>query len=283
MHTSYESSSVVSPRWLKPLSDLSVDDARSVQWLLTDVDDTITTNGKLHPSSLDAMWKLHDDGIKIVCVTGGSAGWGDVYLRQWPVEAVISESGAVSLYREGVPGMEVGRIRHFVHPSIDDGKYREKADRLISRVLTEVSGSKLSSDQFARIYDIAFDYRSEPPYLDSAAVADIVEICQEEGATAAVSSIHVNCWFGSYDKREGSLCFMEQIMGVHRDSLPHCCGYCGDAPNDQSMFSLIPVSFGVANVLDKVPEMAFLPRYVASARCGEGFSQIASALKVRRH
>ncbi|MFA6689827.1 MAG: haloacid dehalogenase [Sphaerochaetaceae bacterium] len=271
-----------SAAFLRPLAELTAADARCVEWLLTDVDDTITTVGRLHPVALEAMWRLHDAGVRIVCVTGGSAGWGDVYLRQWPVEAVVSESGAVSLYRKTLPGQGQGMITHFIHPSIDVDSYRERAGRLISRVLSEVPGSKLSSDQFARIYDIAFDYGSEPPFLDQDSVDHILAICKEEGASAAVSSIHVNCWFGSFDKREGSLCFMEQVMGVPRDSLAACCGYSGDAPNDQPMFSLVPVSFGVANVLDKVSEMTVLPRYVASARCGEGFAQIVSALLDRR-
>ncbi|MDY4609689.1 MAG: haloacid dehalogenase [Sphaerochaetaceae bacterium] len=270
------------PGYLKPVSELSAADANDVQWLLTDVDDTITTNGKLHPVALDALWRLRDAGVKVVCVTGGSAGWGDVYLRQWPVEAVVAESGAVSLYRDATPGPSCGRIRHFIHPSIDTASYAEKAGRLISRVLSEVPGSKLSSDHFARIYDIAFDYGSEPPYLGPKEIEHVLSICREEGACAAVSSIHVNCWFGGHDKREGALCFMEHVMGVAREAVPSCCGYSGDAPNDQPMFSLIPVSFGVANVLDKAGDMEFLPRYVASRRYGEGFAEIASTLLERR-
>ena len=270
------------PGYLRPVSELSVSDAKSIQWLLTDVDDTITTKGKLHPVALEALWRLHDAGIRIICVTGGSAGWGDVYLRQWPVEAVVSESGAVSLYRDATPGPSCGQIRHFLHPSIDISSYKEKADRLISRVLTEVPGSKLSSDHFARIYDIAFDYGSEPPYLGPEEIEHILSICREEGAGTAVSSIHVNCWFGEHDKREGALCFMENIMGIPRHEVPLCCGYSGDAPNDQPMFSLIPISFGVANVLDKAASMEFLPRYVAAKRYGEGFAEIVSQLLEKR-
>lgn len=268
--------------YLRPVSELSVSDAKSIQWLLTDVDDTITTKGKLHPAALEALWRLDAAGIKIICVTGGSAGWGDVYLRQWPVAAVVAESGAVSLYRETAPGPACGQIRHFIHPSIDPTIYQEKADRLIARVLSEVPGAKLSSDHFARIYDIAFDYGSEPPYLSSQEIEHVLAICKEEGASTAVSSIHVNCWFGKHDKREGSLCFMERIMGVPRSEVPHCCGYSGDAPNDQPMFSLLPISFGVANVLDKVGEMHVLPRYVTTRTYGEGFAELVSELLKKR-
>lgn len=186
---------------MQPLENLPQTIARKIRFLLTDVDDTITTNGKLRPTALEALYRLEEEGIRTICVTGGSAGWGDTYLRQWPVEAVLSESGAVCLYREN------GAIRHFVHPSIVQEGYRERVQAMIQRVLSSVDGAKVSSDQFARLFDVAFDHGSEPPFLSEDGIAKIVEICRDMGAGTAVSSIHVNAWFGSFDKYEGSRAF----------------------------------------------------------------------------
>lgn len=257
---------------MRPLSLLSRQEVAPISYVLTDVDDTITTNGKLHPEGLEALWKLHDSGFKVICVTGGSAGWGDTYLRQWPVEAVLSESGAVCMYREH------GVIRHYVHPSIQKEGYGQRAKDLIDKVLSLVPEAKLSSDQFARIYDIAFDHGSEPPYLSREGIDRVVAICKGMGAGTAVSSIHVNAWFGQFDKRRGTEAFFRDVLSLDSETMQRVCCYCGDAPNDQVMFSCFPLSFGVGNIRRHSSQMHDLPRYVAQNEGGAGFCEIAGAL-----
>lgn len=261
---------------MQPLKNLLDTEAKKIAFLLTDVDDTLTTHGKLRPIALEALYKLEEAGIRTICVTGGSAGWGDTYLRQWPIEAVLSESGAVCLYRED------GAIRHFVHPSIVQEGYQERVQAIIKRVLASVDGAKVSSDQFARIYDVAFDHGSEPPFLSEAGIDKIVEICRDMGAGTAVSSIHVNAWFGSFDKYEGSRAFFSQVLGLDEQEMLETGCYCGDAPNDQVMFSHFPLSFGVGNIKKRVDSMQFLPTYVAENEGGEGFAEIVDALLAKR-
>ena len=257
---------------MRDLSFLSHNEVVSLEYVLTDVDDTITTNGKLRPEALQALYDLSDNGFKVICVTGGSAGWGDTYLRQWPVEAVLSESGAVCLYRENRV------IKRYVHPSIIQQGYQERSRKLMETVLSEVPGSKLSSDQFARLYDIAFDHGSEPPYLSKEQIEAVVAVCHRYGAATAVSSIHVNAWFGQYDKREGTISFFKDILGMDAETMKKVCCYCGDAPNDQVMFSYLPLSFGVGNILDHAAEITQFPSYVSHSHGGKGFREIAAAL-----
>lgn len=257
---------------MRELDRLTGGETASLTYVLTDVDDTITTNGKLHPEGLEALWMLHDSGLKVICVTGGSAGWGDTYLRQWPVEAVLSESGAVCLYREE------GVIKHYVHPSIRKEGYKQRAEELIRKVLSLVPEAKLSSDQFARIYDIAFDHGSEPPFLHKEKIAEVVAICKSLGAGTAVSSIHVNAWFGEFDKRRGTEAFFRDVLGLEGNILQEICCYCGDAPNDQVMFSHFPLSFGVGNLRKHTQGMQNLPKYIAQNEGGAGFFEIAEAL-----
>jgi len=261
---------------MRRISDLTEAEARSVEFLLTDVDDTITSDGKLRPAALAALYRLQDAGLRTICVTGGSAGWADTYLRQWPVEAVIAESGAVSLYRKD------GVITHYVHPSIDQGHYSERKRALIEAVLASVRGAKLSSDQFARLYDVAFDHGSEPPYLNQEQIAQVVAVCKGEGAATAVSSIHINAWFGSFDKWQGCLTFFKEVLGLCQEELLERSCYCGDAPNDQVMFARIPLSFGVGNIIEASGRMEILPRYVATERGGDGFARIVDELLEKR-
>jgi len=261
---------------MQSVKNLRGDEASLVSFLLTDVDDTITTEGKLRPVALQALYALQAAGIRTICVTGGSAGWGDTYLRQWPVEAVLSESGAVCLYRDH------GAIRKYVHPSIVQEGYEQRKSALIEKVLSLVPGSKLSSDQFARIYDVAFDHGSEPPYLDADQIARVVEVCQSMGAGTAVSSIHVNAWFESFDKYRGTKAFFADVLGLDEKTMIQKSCYCGDAPNDQVMFSRFPLSFGVGNIRKHLHSMQVLPRYAADAEGGAGFSEIVNELLRKR-
>lgn len=258
---------------MKNLSDLCFTDISDLQWVLTDVDDTITTKGKLHPVALEALWAYHDAGLKVVCVTGGSAGWGDVYLRQWPVEAVVAESGTVFFEKD-----RTGNILRTPHPSIKEEGYRERARNLISAVLLEVPEARLSSDQFARIYDIAW----ETSGLSETEKNAIRQVALAQGACVATSSIHINCWFADTNKYEGARYFLDR-RGVAETSLARSAMYCGDAPNDQVMFSRIPLSFGVGTVRENRERFDVLPAFCAEKSYGEGFHEICQrVLMVRK-
>jgi HAD superfamily hydrolase (TIGR01484 family) len=256
----------------KPLSDLNSGDTSGLKYVLTDVDDTITTKGRLLPSALQSLWDLHEQGLKIIPVTGGSAGWADVYFRQWPIDAIITESGALAWYRKD------GVRKRIDFPTICQEGYRKKADHLIKRVLTEVPNSKLSVDQFCRIYDIAFDHHEEEPYLNQDGIVQILDICTEEGASFGVSSIHVNCWFGAYSKLDMVRYLLKEVYGLEDADMKQQIAYCGDAPNDSPLFDFFPFSFGVANVLSSSIDMPVMPAYCADNFYGKGFSEIASKL-----
>ncbi|NCX61564.1 MAG: hypothetical protein EBW84_02375 [Betaproteobacteria bacterium] len=49
---------------------------RNLFGLLTDVDGTLTQGGQLLASTYQALWSLHQSGLKIIPVTGRSAAWG---------------------------------------------------------------------------------------------------------------------------------------------------------------------------------------------------------------
>jgi len=243
-----------------------------IKYVFTDVDDTITLNGKLTVEALDALWKLKYAGIETICVTGGSAGWADIYLRQWPIKAVVTESGALGLYNED------GKYRRWTHPSIDESTYAKKKENLIKTVLNEVPEARLSSDQFSRIYDVAFDHGSETPHLSEEIIEKIEKICIVCGASTAVSSIHINAWFGEYDKKRGTLMFMEDIYGEYLDKLKRCSVYVGDAPNDQVMFKTFPLSFAPVNIYKKEQELIDRPSFVAGREGGLGFADICNEI-----
>src|SRR5436190_5158 len=84
-------------RPLKPLSEL---DAGGVRGLLFDIDDTLTTVGKLTGEAYAALESLKASGRRMVAVTGRPAGWCDHIARMWPVDAVVGENGAFYFFHE---------------------------------------------------------------------------------------------------------------------------------------------------------------------------------------
>ena len=80
---------------MKPLGEL---DARSIRAVLVDIDDTLTTEGRLTSQAYAALERLKAAGKLVVPVTGRPAGWCDHIARMWPVDAVVGENGAFYFY-----------------------------------------------------------------------------------------------------------------------------------------------------------------------------------------
>lgn len=249
------------------LEGFKADEIDSVMLVISDVDDTITTNGKLHPSALQAMYEAEERGLRIILLSGGSSGWCEVYLRQWPVFMVVAESGAVLLYKD-----EGGCIRYQKNPVITEADLKKR-----ETLLKMIGEDYLSSDQYARLYDIAVDLKVVPKER----IEDIREAAMNLGANHAFSSIHMNIWFGDYSKEKGIVTFME-MAGIDKRTLQEKSIYLGDAPNDSGMFSLIPLSVGTRAVKDRESEFESLPRYYTPYEGGEGFAYALSLLSSDR-
>src|ERR1700689_3226812 len=86
---------------MQSLTSFSPLQAREIDGLLFDLDDTLLTHGLLTRAAFDALWDLHDAKIKLVAVTGRPSGWGEVIARQWPIDGAVTENGAVHVVRDG--------------------------------------------------------------------------------------------------------------------------------------------------------------------------------------
>jgi len=147
-----------------------------------------------------------------------------------------------------------------------------------NEVWSRVKGTAIASDQFCRLMDLAVDFCEDVPPLSEADVTRIVQIFERHGAHAKVSSIHVNGWFGNYDKLSTSFRFLKNEFGLSETDILNKCIFVGDSPNDEPMFSKFPHSFGVANVKKFASRMKNLPAYVSPSEGGDGFSEIADRI-----
>jgi hypothetical protein len=95
------------------------------------------------------------------------------------------------------------------------------------------------------------------------------------GLSAKVSSIHVNGWFGRYDKLAAARLLFAERFGVDLEGVKHEVVYAGDSPNDAPMFDFFQNSVGMANVR-RFPGLR--PKYVAEGQSGTGFAELAAHL-----
>lgn len=279
---------------MRDVSLLQTEGARGVKVVLTDIDDTLTVNGKLVREAYDALWDLRAAGIAVVPVTGRPAGWCDAIVRQWPVDAVIGENGAFVFFeRDGVlaarfhPNALADKARdpdktdpHARPPSTFPSHDQIEAirERLIparDAVLARIPGSRVAKDQPYRIFDLAIDFREEPPDLGFDVAEQIRVELASHGMVAKVSSIHVNAWYGKYDKLDMSRRVVRDLFNC---TAPEHVVFVGDSPNDAPMFGGFPLSVGVANVRRFEDRIEHLPRYVTQSEGGAGFAEVARVL-----
>jgi HAD superfamily hydrolase (TIGR01484 family) len=260
---------------MKPLSQLAAEQALSVRVVLTDIDDTITTDGMLTASAYAALEALHRAGFIVVPVTGRPAGWCDHIARMWPVDAVVGENGAF-YFRYDREDKKMHQ--HFWATPEELRLNRQKLNEIEREVLASVQGSALASDQSYRIADLAIDFCEDVPALPEAEVDRIVSIFERAGAQAKVSSIHVNGWFGAYDKLSMAKTLLSDVFKIDWDTAREQVVYAGDSPNDEPMFAAFPLSVGVANVHAFAHRLKNKPTYITQGHSGEGFAELASVL-----
>ena len=258
-----------------PLAAFPPELRRDIVGVFTDIDDTLSSSGRLTAAAYAALQQLHDAGLLVVPVTGRPAGWCDHIARMWPVAAVVGENGA--FYMRHDPAAR--RLRTVF--ADDAATRREKRTRLASvaeTILAAVPGCALASDQDYRVADLAIDYCEDVAPLPPAAVDAIVRHMQAAGLTVKVSSIHVNGWFGDYDKLAMTRRLAREVFDTDLDAARARWVFVGDSPNDAPMFRYFPNSVGVANVRAFADRLDALPRYVTVAPAGAGFAELAQML-----
>jgi HAD superfamily hydrolase (TIGR01484 family) len=260
---------------MKPLAELPDTARQNIRCVLADIDDTLSTRGRITAQTYAAMEELHDVGYLVIPVTGRPAGWCDHIARMWPVDAVIGENGALYMRHD-----DAARAlkKRFVTNEAQRSSDRRRLAAVGEKILREIAGCALASDQRYRETDLAIDYCEDVAPLSRAEVERIVAIMRSEGMSAKVSSIHVNGWFGSYDKLAMTRTLLAEEFGIDLDAEEQQCVFVGDSPNDAPMFDFFSYSIGVANVHAFGEAIVTPPKYVTVSEAGAGFAELAAFL-----
>lgn len=263
---------------MKKIQDINSNTAKKIRFVLTDIDDTLTKDGKLIPEAYSALWQLKEAGLPVIAVTGRAAAWGNLLVQEWPVAAVITENGAVSYFI-----LQEHSIESFVFPGTS--KNTEPSLRVaLEKALIEVPRAKAAQDNHLRQYDLAVDYaETVNPPLSSEEVAKIIAIFEKEGCKAVPSSIHINTWKGSFNKKEASILLLQKLFGYNDEKESHSVLYVGDARNDEPMFAHFPNACAVANISRWTNLMTHLPSWISKESFGWGFAEIVQTLILKRN
>ncbi len=258
---------------------MSAETASRIRGVFLDIDETLTTSGRLTAEAYSALDSLHSTGLLVAPITGRPAGWCDHIARMWPVDGVVGENGAFYFrYDHEQRRMQ----RRFQLPEAERRTHRLRLEAIKNTILAQVPGAAVSADQPYRESDLAIDFCEDVEPLSGDAVDRIVALFEQAGATAKVSSIHVNGWFGQYDKLTMTRTFMRECYGVDLDASRGSFTFIGDSPNDSPMFEYFPSAIGVANVVQFSGRLKSEPAYVTEKPSGSGFAEaVACLLSVR--
>jgi len=254
------------------LSNWPIVQRQRIRGILTDIDDTLTCDGQISSDALQALEDLKSAGYAVIAITGRPVGWSKPFAQSWPVDAIVAENGAVAL---------VGQRKLYLQDPSTREHNRLRMQTVMAQVLHTVSDARASRDSDGRETDIAIDH-SEYHHLNADQIAQVVQLMQNAGMNATVSSIHINGWFGTHNKLEGARWIVRELFQRHLDAELDAWAYVGDSTNDQLMFAHFANSVGVANIQRFIPTLQHLPRYITPSERGTGFSEVAQAILTSR-
>jgi HAD superfamily hydrolase (TIGR01484 family) len=261
------------PATMQPLQQWSASERAGIVGVLTDIDDTLTTEGAVTPDVLEALAALAKAGLHVIPITGRPVGWSEPFALRWPVDAIVAENGSVALTR----GADGTLRKLYTQDAATRAANYARMQQVAARIVREVPGATISRDSGGRETDIAIDH-SEFSHLPPQRIAEVVALMRDEGMNATVSSIHVNGWYGGHNKLEGARWIVRELLARELEDELDRWVYVGDSTNDVLMFQHFPHSVGVANIRRFEAELAFKPRYVTQGERGAGFAEVAAAL-----
>ncbi|MDF5718704.1 MAG: HAD family hydrolase [Rhizonema sp. NSF051] len=250
-----------------PLSQVSsANDLTNIRLVATDMDGTLTTEGKFTAALLQALEDLTAHGIKILIVTGRSAGWVSGLVSYLPVAGAIAENGSL-FYPYG------NEKPVALTPIPDLVLHRQQLAKAFLQLQSQFPHIQESADNRFRITDWTFDVDS----VNTDEIQTISHLCQQRGWGFTYSNVQCHIKPLGQDKGIG-------LLQVLRDYFPQYTPgeivTVGDSPNDESLFDELcfPISVGVANVREYTDTLQHQPAYVTTKSEGQGFCELAQFL-----
>ena len=258
---------------MRPLSQLDAEEARNLHGLLFDLDDTLLDHGRLTEVAYSALYRLRECGLRLVIVTGRPAGWGEVLVRQWPVEGAVCENGAIAL-------VDSGDALRRLDPLGEEERQlrRRRVAQVVAELRERFVELQPADDVELRRSDFTFDI-GEHRQVAPETVRQARELARELGAHTVQSSVHLHVSFDADDKATGSVRLLATRWNVDATVARFRWAFIGDSENDAACFAAFKTTFAVRNFRGR-PSVT--PRYLTRAERGAGFAEAAAHLVALR-
>ncbi|HRI68592.1 MAG TPA: HAD-IIB family hydrolase [Polyangium sp.] len=266
---------------LRPFAALSVEEARGLRGLVFDLDDTVLDHGALTEVAYSALFRLRESGLRLVACTGRPAGWSEVLLRQWPIDAAVAENGAVALIKETREGGANRIVTLFPTNMAETSGERDELLGLARQLVARFPDADLADDNAARWTDVTIDI-GEHRKVGAETISAMRAETQARNVSTFVSSVHLHLSFSTADKASGTLRLLEERFGESKDVACRVNAFVGDSGNDASAFATFQTTFGVANVRKHLASLSKPPKFVMKQAMGLGFAELASGLTALR-
>ena len=233
--------------------------------LATDMDGTLTRQGKFTAALLKGLEQLQAVGLPVVIVTGRSAGWVNGLAHYLPVVGAMAENGGLYFPQASSPEPLIDIPDLAVH--------RQRLAALFSQLQQRWPHLRESDDNRFRLTDWTFDIHG----LTQTDLAEMAQVCDALGWGFTYSTVQCHLFTPGQCKAAG----LQRLLERHFTSLSTAqVVTLGDSPNDESLFNraLFPYSVGVANVKDYWSHLAHHPAYVTQSAEVEGFLDLVEIL-----
>ena len=244
---------------------------KNIRLVATDMDGTLTQQGKFTHALLQALEELAAADIEVLIVTGRSAGWVSGLAAYLPVAGAIAENGGVFY-----PNNHEAPVA--LTPFPDLAMHRQRLAQTFQQLQSEFPHIQESADNRFRITDWTFDIQG----LELAHIQRLADLCQQLGWGFTYSNVQCHIKSLKQDKATGLL----QVLRQYFPQLtPTQVLTVGDSPNDESLFDqrCFPISVGVANVLDYAKQLTHQPTYITTSAEGKGFCELAQHVISTQH
>lgn len=252
---------------MRPLSHAPPELFRRIDTLAFDLDDTFLDHGHLTHAALGALYALKAAGIRLVIATGRPAGWGRIFMRQWPVDMAVCENGAYALWR--TRGGDVVEAAQGV--VCERPRLLEVATAFVNAHSSEVS---FADDNDSRRTDVAIDigeHRRASPNV----VTKLLATAAAHGVRTHRSSVHAHLAGSAHDKASGLVAAGKLAWGLDAGAMKHAWAYIGDSPNDAAALGFFATTIGVANGIDAFLKMSCPPKLLTAGERAAGFVELA--------
>ncbi|SDB90934.1 HAD-IIB family hydrolase [Paraburkholderia lycopersici] len=255
---------------MRALSEAPDNEFRHVRFVLTDMDETLTWQGRLSAGTYTALEHLQAAGVHVIPVTAAPAGWCDQMARMWPVDGVIGENGGLYFERSETGH---GIVRHYWHPDESRIEISERLRAIADTVMTTLPGTRFADDQPFRLSSIAFARPDDPAAGDR-----IVRALRDAGADVTINNLWILGWLGGYDKLSMTRRILAEQYGIDIDRERDAILYSGDSTNDAPMFAFFTHTVGVSTVTQYLDQIPVPPCWITRGPGGTGFIEAAEAV-----